>query len=79
VTRALEQVRGTWGIAVLFADHPDRIIVARNGSPLVIGLGEGETVVASDPQAVVAHTRQVDLPRRPRDRVLTRRRGPDPA
>jgi glucosamine--fructose-6-phosphate aminotransferase (isomerizing) len=59
VLATLEQLRGTWGIAALFADQPDRIIVARNGSPLVIGLGEGETVVASDPQAVVAHTRQV--------------------
>jgi glucosamine--fructose-6-phosphate aminotransferase (isomerizing) len=59
VLDALVHVRGTWGIAVVFADQPDRIIVARNGSPLVIGLGEGETVVASDPQAVVAHTRQV--------------------
>jgi glucosamine--fructose-6-phosphate aminotransferase (isomerizing) len=59
VLDALVHVRGTWGIAVLFADQPDRIIVARNGSPLVIGLGQGETVVASDPQAVVAHTRNV--------------------
>ncbi len=59
VRAALEDLRGTYGIAVLFADHPDTIVVARNGSPLVIGLGDGETVVASDPQAVVAHTRQV--------------------
>jgi glucosamine--fructose-6-phosphate aminotransferase (isomerizing) len=59
VQEALKSVRGTYGLAVLFADHPDTIVVARNGSPLVVGLGEGETVVASDPQAVVAHTRQV--------------------
>jgi glucosamine--fructose-6-phosphate aminotransferase (isomerizing) len=59
VSEALKDVRGTYGLAVLFADHPDTIVVARNGSPLVVGLGEGETVVASDPQAVVAHTRQV--------------------
>jgi glucosamine--fructose-6-phosphate aminotransferase (isomerizing) len=59
VLDALVHVRGTWGIAVLFVDQPDRIVVARNGSPLVIGLGQGETVVASDPQAVVAHTRNV--------------------
>ena len=59
VRSALAQVRGTYGVAVLFADHPDQLIVARNGSPLVVGLGQGETVVASDPQAVVAHTRQV--------------------
>ncbi len=59
VLRALEDVRGTYGIGVLFADHPDMIIAARNGSPLVIGLGEGETVLGSDPQAIVAHTRRV--------------------
>ncbi|MEQ1565023.1 MAG: glutamine--fructose-6-phosphate transaminase (isomerizing) [Myxococcota bacterium] len=59
VRDALKHIRGTYGIAVLFADHPDMIVVARNGSPLVVGLGQGETVVASDPQAVVAHTRSV--------------------
>ncbi len=59
VMKGLAQIRGTFGVAALFADHPDRIIVARNGSPLVIGLGDGETIAASDPQAIVAHTRQV--------------------
>ena len=43
----------------MFADHPERIIAARHGSPLVIGLGDGETVIASDPQAIVEHTRRV--------------------
>jgi glucosamine--fructose-6-phosphate aminotransferase (isomerizing) len=59
VLKAIERIRGTYGIAVAFADHPDRIIVARNGSPLVIGIGDGECVIASDPQAVVEHTRRV--------------------
>ncbi len=59
VRKALEVLRGTWGIAVLFADHSDRIIVARNGSPLVVGLGEGETFLASDPHALVPYTRRV--------------------
>lgn len=59
VLRALEDVRGTYGIAVLFADHPGMIVAARNGSPLVVGLGDGETVLGSDPQAIVAHTRRV--------------------
>ena len=59
VRDALAQVRGTYGVAVLFADHPGMLIAARNGSPLVVGLGQGETVLASDPQAVVAHTRTV--------------------
>jgi glucosamine--fructose-6-phosphate aminotransferase (isomerizing) len=59
VRTALAHVRGTYGIAVVFGDHPGVIIAARNGSPLVVGLGDGETVVASDPQAVVEHTRRV--------------------
>jgi glucosamine--fructose-6-phosphate aminotransferase (isomerizing) len=59
VRAALAQVRGTYGIAVVFSDHPGLIVAARNGSPLVVGLGDGETVVASDPQAVVEHTRRV--------------------
>jgi glucosamine--fructose-6-phosphate aminotransferase (isomerizing) len=59
VQAALQMIRGTYGIAVVFADHPNVIIAARHGSPLVVGLGDGETVLASDPQAVVAYTRRV--------------------
>ena len=59
IRSALRLVRGTWGIAVLFRDAPDTIIAARNGSPLVIGLGEGETFLASDPHALVPYTRRV--------------------
>ncbi len=59
VRKALEPIRGTYGIAVVFADRPDLLVAARNGSPLVIGMGDGENVVASDPQAVVEHTRRV--------------------
>ena len=59
VRRTLEHVRGTYGLAVLFADHPDRLIAARNGSPLCVGLGDGEAVIASDPQPVVEITRRV--------------------
>jgi len=59
VTDALKSIRGTYGLAVVFADHPGQVIAARNGSPLVIGLGESETILASDPQAIVAHTRRV--------------------
>ncbi len=58
VEAAVRDVRGTYGMAVLFADHPGLLIAVRNGSPLVIGLGDGETVIASDPQAIVAHTRR---------------------
>ena len=50
---------GTYGIAVLDADHPDRIVVARNGSPVLLGIGEREMFVASDVAALVGYTRQV--------------------
>jgi glucosamine--fructose-6-phosphate aminotransferase (isomerizing) len=59
VRAALRAVRGTWGIAVLFADRPDLIVAARNGSPLVVGLGDGQSYLASDPHALVAYTRRV--------------------
>ncbi len=59
VLEALAQVEGTYGIAVMHADHPDRIVVARNGSPLVLGIGDRETYIASDLAAVVRHTSQV--------------------
>jgi len=59
VRAALSQIQGTYGIAVIFKDHPGQIIAARHGSPLVIGLGHGETVLASDPQAIVELTRRV--------------------
>ncbi len=59
VAAALEQVTGTYGIAVISSLHPGRIVVARKGSPIVIGLGEGENLVASDISALLAHTRQV--------------------
>ncbi|MDI5967055.1 glutamine--fructose-6-phosphate transaminase (isomerizing) [Streptomyces sp. SL13] len=59
VREALSRVDGTYGIAVLHAAFPDRIVVARNGSPVVLGLGDNEMFVASDVAALVRHTRQV--------------------
>jgi len=59
VINALRQIEGAYGIAVLCADEPDKMVVARKGSPLVIGIGEGECLVASDPSALVAHTQRV--------------------
>ena len=59
VRAALGKVVGTYGIAVLDAEQPDRIVVARNGSPIVIGIGEKEMFVASDVSALVRYTRQV--------------------
>jgi glucosamine--fructose-6-phosphate aminotransferase (isomerizing) len=59
VQRALGRVKGTYGIAVMHADAPDTIGGARLGSPLVVGLGDGEHFLASDVSAIVAHTRDV--------------------
>ena len=59
VSQALRRVVGAYGIAVLDADHPDRIVVARNGSPVLLGIGEREMFVASDAAALVGYTRQV--------------------
>ena len=59
VRAALGQVVGTYGIAVVDAQTPDEIVVARHGSPLVLGIGERELFAASDVTAFVRHTRQV--------------------
>ena len=59
VRRALGQVVGTYGIAVLDAERPDRIVAARNGSPVILGIGDREMFVASDLAALVRHTQRV--------------------
>ncbi|OGC79365.1 MAG: glutamine--fructose-6-phosphate aminotransferase [candidate division Zixibacteria bacterium RBG_16_40_9] len=56
---ALSLVEGTYGIAVLSKNNPNQIVVARHGSPLVIGNGEEENFVASDVSAILKHTKQV--------------------
>ncbi|UCC43540.1 MAG: glutamine--fructose-6-phosphate transaminase (isomerizing) [Candidatus Zixiibacteriota bacterium] len=56
---ALTQVRGTYGIAVVSSLHPGLIVAARMGSPLVVGLGDGENFVASDVSAMLEHTNRV--------------------
>lgn len=59
VRETLRVVEGTYGLVVLDARNPDELVVARNGSPIVLGLGDGEMFVASDVAALVRHTRQV--------------------
>jgi glucosamine--fructose-6-phosphate aminotransferase (isomerizing) len=59
VIEALRKVEGTYGIAVLSAKDPSKIVAARKGSPLLVGLGDGEYFIASDVSAILAHTRQV--------------------
>jgi glucosamine--fructose-6-phosphate aminotransferase (isomerizing) len=59
VLAALRRIEGTYGIAVMDTEHPDRIVVARNGSPIILGVGDREMHVASDAAALVRYTRQV--------------------
>ena len=58
VVQALKLVQGTYGIAVASCQNPDEIVVARSGSPLVIGVGNDETLIASDASALVGHTKR---------------------
>lgn len=59
VMAALREVVGTYGIAVICKDHPGVIVGARRGSPLIVGVGDGENLLASDASALIARTRQV--------------------
>jgi len=61
VRQALARVTGTYGLVVMSLRQPDRLIIARKGSPIVIGYGDGEVFVASDPSALIAHTRRVSF------------------
>lgn len=58
VVQALKLVHGTYGIAVVSELNPTEIVVARSGSPLVIGIGNGETLIASDASALIGHTQK---------------------
>ena len=59
VRAALKLITGTYGVAVVDAQRPEELVVARNGSPVVIGIGEHEMFVASDAGALVRHTQSV--------------------
>src|SRR5690349_21247485 len=59
VIAALHHVEGTYGMAVLAEADPQKIVVARRGSPVLLGVGDGEFLVASDASAVLGHTRSV--------------------
>jgi len=59
-TRAtLRQVQGTYGLAVIDSQHPKVIVVARNGSPVILGIGQDEMLAASDMSALSRHTREI--------------------
>ncbi|MEX0679122.1 MAG: glutamine--fructose-6-phosphate transaminase (isomerizing) [Pirellulales bacterium] len=59
VRRALSQLRGTYGLAIIFHKYPDVMIAARSGSPLVVGVGDGEHLVASDASPLAGHTDRI--------------------
>ncbi len=59
VTTALDRLTGTYGIAVISVKHPGMIVAARKGSPIVVGLQDDETIIASDVSAIVSRTKQV--------------------
>ena len=58
VAKAVKQVRGTYGIAAFSPNEPGTIVVARLGSPLIIGIGHDETIIASDASALLGYTRE---------------------
>ena len=59
VARALRRIQGTYGLAIICREFPEKIIAARNSSPLVIGIGEREYLVASDASPILPHTNKV--------------------
>src|SRR5262249_26068548 len=59
VGQALGRLKGTYGLAAVSPRFPDLVVGARLGSPLVLGIGEGEMFLASDPNALLGHTGQV--------------------
>ena len=58
VQQALQKLHGTFGLAIICADYPDMLIGAKNGSPLILGVGDSEYILASDAAAIVEHTTQ---------------------
>ena len=59
VEMACQQIKGTFGLCVISSQEPEALVVARRGSPIAIGIGEEEIIVASDPISIVAYTKQV--------------------
>ena len=59
LAKTIVRVRGSYALVVMFADHPGKIYVARKESPMIIGIGDNETFIASDVPAILSHTRNV--------------------
>lgn len=59
IQKSLPQLKGAYGLAIIHKDHPDMIIAAKMGSPLVLGIGKNETIITSDPASVLSRTKKV--------------------
>ncbi|WP_026505569.1 glutamine--fructose-6-phosphate transaminase (isomerizing) [Butyrivibrio sp. NC3005] len=59
IAKAMVRIRGSYALEIMFSDYPDEIYVARKESPMIIGIADGETYVASDVPAILNHTRSV--------------------
>lgn len=59
VTATVQLIKGTYGLVCIHVDHPDELVGVRNGSPLCLGIGDGEMILASDVPAMLSHTKQV--------------------
>ena len=75
VRQALTQVEGAFGLAVLSADEPDMLVGARKGSPLILGIGDDEFLLASDAAAVIERTKKVSYLNDGEMVIVTRRGG----
>ncbi len=72
VRTALQEIEGTFGLAIICSDEPNYLIAARRGSPIVLGIGDDEFIVASDASAIVSHTRRVIYLRDDELAIMTR-------
>lgn len=59
IAKTLVRVRGSYALAIIFRDYPEQVYIARKDNPLIVGLGEGENFIASDPSACLKYTRRV--------------------
>ena len=59
IAKTLVRVRGSYALAIMFRDYPEQVYIARKDNPLIVGLGEGENFIASDPSACLKYTRRV--------------------